>query len=197
MFQLGRIGGIDPALPGPAASADLPPPARAHRSPPDHRVRRPGRQPLDRKTTGRTIRKIRPRPGAWVNGATQTYRARVQVNSAPRHTERSVGMQLRQSRQRWVADHSGGSCAPAVDQRSSRSVIQRRARVVPVEYERPNLARAAWVLARRSSASAPTRPYGGRRRCDSDLAAPPPRHGLAVLLGRPAPGALRYAVWPA
>src|SRR5690242_13944050 len=91
----------------------------------------------------------------------------------------------------------GGSYTPAVEQRSARSVIQRRARVAPVGYERPNLARAAWVLARRSSASAPTRPYGGRRHRDGDLAAPPPRHGLAVLLGRPAPGAVRYAVWPA
>ncbi len=34
----------------PAGPADLPPQARLHRSPPDHRVRRPGRQPLDRST---------------------------------------------------------------------------------------------------------------------------------------------------
>src|SRR5262249_44611688 len=32
----------------PAGPARLPPPARLHRSPPDHRLRRPGRQPLDR-----------------------------------------------------------------------------------------------------------------------------------------------------
>jgi len=40
----------------------------------------------------------------------------------------------------------GGSYAPAVEQRSARSVIQRRARVAPVGYERPDRARAARVL---------------------------------------------------
>ncbi|SRR6266567_6744763 len=57
------------------------------------------------------------------------------------------------------------------------------------EYERCNLARAAWVLARRSSASARTRPFGGSRHRGGDLAARPPRHRLTVLLGRPAPWA--------
>jgi hypothetical protein len=43
--------------------------------------------------------------------------------------------------------------------------------------------RRAGVCTRRSSASAPTRPYGGSRHRDGDLAAPPPRHRLAVPLG--------------
>ena len=47
----------------PAGPAGLPPPARLHRGPPDHRVRRPGRQPLDRapdRLVHQQIRQDRP-----------------------------------------------------------------------------------------------------------------------------------------
>ena len=46
----------------PAGPADLPPQTRLHRSPPDHRVRRPGRQPLDRAPApaGRSASSSRP-----------------------------------------------------------------------------------------------------------------------------------------